>query len=221
MKAHFAIELENILQRTRVQGTRIAEAIERALSSFREGDTTRAEEVIQADKFIDQEEIRIEEECLKLLALYQPVASDLRALISVLKINTTLERMADFGCHMAERTINTARLPQPANDAVFDFVPMQKTVLSMIHDTLTVITRSDVDLAYSVIERDNTVDSMRREHRTRVQTTLHQYPNHAEYCLECHGLARDLERTADLCTDICEHIIYMRTARIIRHQEPH
>lgn len=221
MKAHFTIELENILQRIRIQGTRVAEAIESALSSFREGDTERAEEVIRADKFIDQEEIRIEEECLKLLALYQPVATDLRTLISVLKINTSLERMADFGCHMAERSLHTANLPQPPPDAIFDFAPMQKTVLSMIHDTLTVISRSDVDLAYSVIARDNTVDAMRREHRARAKTALHQHPDHADYFLECHGLARDLERAADLSTDICEHIIYMRTARIIRHQEEH
>lgn len=218
MKAHFTIESENLLQRLCRQGTRVAEAIGRALDSFNQGNTLLAKEIIRADKLIDEEEIRTEEECLKLLALYQPVAVDLRTIISVLKINTSLERMADFGCHMAERTLNTAQISLPPQNEVFDFAPMQKEVLSMIHDTLTVINRFDVDLAHIVIEKDNTVDAMRLEHRIHARTALHQYPEHADYFLECHGLARDLERTADLCTDICEHIIYMRTAHIIRHQ---
>lgn len=193
--------------------------IERALSSFAQNNVTMAEEVIRTDKLIDNEEIRTEEECLKLLALYQPVAVDLRTIITVLKINTSLERMADFGCHMAERTISTAQLPRPPKEVEFDFTPMQKNVLSMIHDTLIVINRFDVDLAHIVIEKDNSVDSMRYEHRVHARKALHQYPEHADYFLECHGLARDLERAADLCTDICEHIIYMRTARIVRHRD--
>ena len=81
-------------------------------------------------------QIRTEEECLKLLALYQPVAVGLRTIISVLKINTSLERMADFGCHMAKRTINTAQLPRPPKEVVFDFTPMKKIVLSIIHLSL-------------------------------------------------------------------------------------
>lgn len=218
MKAHFTIESEHLMQRLSLQGARVAEAVGRALESFSQGNTLLAKEVIRADKFIDEEEIRTEEECLKLLALYQPVAVDLRTIISVLKINTSLERMADFGCHMAERTINTAQLPLPPQEMVFNFAPMQKEVLSMIHDTLIVINRFDIDLAHIVIEKDNAVDAMRRDHKIHARTALRQYPEHADYFLECHGLARDLERTADLCTDICEHIIYMRTARIIRHQ---
>ena len=113
MKAHFTIESENLLQRLCRQGTRVAEAIGRALDSFNQGNTLLAKEIIRADKLIDEEEIRTEEECLKLLALYQPVAVDLRSIISVLKINTSLERMADFGCHMAERTLNTAQISLP------------------------------------------------------------------------------------------------------------
>ena len=87
----------------------------------------------------------------------------------------------------------------------------------MLLDTLTVISRSDVDVAYRVIEQDNTVDSMRSEHRNHVRQSLARCPHHADYFMDCHGLARDLERIADLCTDICEHIIYLRTASIIRH----
>lgn len=218
MKDHFIHELNNLLSRISIQGTRVAETIDRSICAFTQSDTEEAARIIEQDKFIDAEEIRIEEECLKLLALYQPVATDLRTLVSVLKINAALERMADFAVHMAERTINTATCTRPPASETADFSPMQKMVQRMLHDTLRVITRTDIDLAYKVIELDNAVNSLRREHRTHARTALNRTPGHADFFLECHGLARDLERTADLCTDICEYIIYMKTARIIRHE---
>ena len=217
MKNHFSKELSALLNRLNVQGTRVAEATERAFSAFASKDADAARTIIDCDKFIDREEICIEEECLKLLALYQPVAIDLRTLVSILKINTSLERMADFAAHMAERAIDISARACPPQEDIFDFAPMHKVVQSMLHDTLTVICRSDMDVAYRVIEQDNTVDTMRTEHRNHVRQALARCPMHADYLMDCHGLARDLERIADLCTDICEHIIYLRTASIVRH----
>lgn len=217
MKNHFTKELTTLLNRLNLQGSRVAEATDRAFQAFCNKDADTARSIIECDKFIDREEICIEEECLKLMALYQPVAIDLRTLVSILKINTSLERMADFAGHIAERAIDITAHAAPPHNEVFDFTPMHKVVQSMLHDTLTVISRSDVDVAYRVIEQDNTVDSMRSEHRNHVRQSLARCPHHADYFMDCHGLARDLERIADLCTDICEHIIYLRTASIIRH----
>ena len=217
MKNHFIKEQDTLLERLNLQGARVADAVQRAFHCFAEADASGAQEIIDSDRFIDREEICIEEECLKLLALYQPVATDLRRLVSILKINTALERMADFAAHMAERAIHTAALPSSERAEAFDFVPMHKIVQSMLHDTLIVIKRADVDTAYRVIEQDSTVDTMRTEHRAHVRNALIRHTKSADYLMDCHGLARDLERIADLCTDICEHIIYLRTASIIRH----
>lgn len=217
MKNHFINEQNTLTERLNLQGTRVADAVQRAFLSFNNEDCESAQSIIDSDKYIDREEICIEEECLKLLALYQPVATDLRRLVSVLKINTALERMADFACHMAERTLVLSACKELNDKLKFDFSPMHKLVQSMLHDTLTVIKRADVDIAYRVIEQDNAVDVMRAEHRTHVLMALEQHPHHADYFMSCHGMARDLERIADLCSDICEHIIYLRTATIIRH----
>lgn len=217
MKNHFINEQNTLTERLNLQGTRVADVVQRAFLSFNNADRESAQSIIDSDKFIDREEICIEEECLKLLALYQPVATDLRRLVSVLKINTALERMADFACHMAERTLVLIDCKGINDKLKFDFAPMHKLVQSMLHDTLTVIKRADVDVAYRVIEQDNAVDVMRAEHRTHVRMALEQHPHHADYFMSCHGMERDLERIADLCSDICEHIIYLRTATIIRH----
>lgn len=217
MKNHFINEQNTLLERLNLQGARVADAVQRAFLCFAEAEAPEAQEIIDSDRFIDREEICIEEECLKLLALYQPVATDLRRLVSILKINTALERMADFAAHMAERAIHSATLPPAERVETFDFAPMHKIVQGMLHDTLTAIKRAEVDTAYRVIEQDTIVDTMRSEHRDHVRHALIRHPEAADYLMECHGLARDLERIADLCTDICEHIIYLRTATIVRH----
>ena len=109
MKEHFIRELLRLQNLIAEQGGRVEQAITQALEAFNAGDAALAESVIAADSVIDAAEIRIEEECLKTLALYQPVASDLRTVAAILKINTALERMADFGSHIAERAQEISR----------------------------------------------------------------------------------------------------------------
>ena len=106
MKAHFTIESEHLLLRLSRQGAKVAEAIGQALDSFNRGNTLLAQEVIRADKLIDEEEIRTEEECLKLLALYQPVAVDLRTIISVLKISHRFITFSAPFCHTGSADLN-------------------------------------------------------------------------------------------------------------------
>ncbi len=194
-------------------------AIHESIRAFRTGDTELARRVIAHDNIIDCEEIRIEEECLKTLALYQPVAGDLRTVISYIKINTALERMADFAGHMAERTIDIATLQLPNNTELFDFEPMASQVQDMLLDTLHVIESGEILTAHKIIERDDSVDAMRGEHRTHARAAIAAYPDAAAYYIDCIGLARDLERIADLATDICLQIIYLRTGRINRHKK--
>jgi len=211
-------ELGNLRGLLCLQGANVQKAIEQAIQSFSTGDTALAQQVVSQDTVIDTEEIRIEEECLKTLALYQPVAGDLRTVISYIKINTSLERMADFACHMAERAINIARLSPLSEQELFDFTPMSSLVQDMLLNTLHIVDTGDFIMAHKVIEQDEAVDAMRNNHRSHAKASIISYPHAAEYYIDCIGLARDLERIADLATDICQQIIYLRTGLITRHK---
>ncbi|MDO5464485.1 MAG: phosphate signaling complex protein PhoU [Akkermansia sp.] len=218
MQNHFIKELSNLRCQLCQQGANVQKAIEQAIQSFSTGDSERAQQVIEQDKAIDLEEIRIEEECLKTLALYQPVAGDLRTVISYIKINTSLERMADFACHIAERAINITHHSRQSGQELFDFSPMASHVQDMLHNTLNIVDTGDFIMAHKVIEQDDAVDAMRNDHRSHAKAAIISNPIAAEYYLDCIGLARDLERIADLAADICQHIIYLRTGFITRHK---
>lgn len=217
MKNHFENELNQLRQLLCKQGLVVESAIRQAIQAFQSGDTEIAACVIENDSIIDLEENRIEVECLKVLALYQPVARDLRTVVSFIKINSSLERMADFACHMAERAMHVASLSLESNPEVFDFLPMENQVLEMLQKTLLVIESADESLAGNVLQLDDSVDAMRREHRMHARSAIASCPAFAEYFIDCIGLARDLERIADLSIDICQQIIYLQTGRIVRH----
>lgn len=217
MKEHFINELKQLSLRLCRQGDLVSQSIHQAIQAFQNADTELARRVIAHDTVIDTEEIRLEEECLKILALYQPVAGDLRTVVSCIKINASLERMADFAGHIAERAIHCAETAQSHPTEIFDFEPMEALVLCMLRDTLCAISQADSMPAHKVIEQDDAVDAMRNQHRAHARTAISCKPSEAEYFVDCIGLARDLERIADLCTDICQQIIYLRTGRITRH----
>ncbi len=218
MKEHFINELRRLFSLLCEQGQQVENLISQAISTFAHLDAEGAAALISKDAAIDAGELRIEEECLKVLALYQPVATDLRTVVAILKINTSLERMADFGVHIAERVTPIAR--QMLHDAPaepMDFTSMEQAVLSMLRDSLAALRHSDPALAYRVIDRDDEVDKARRDHSLAARAAIRQHPEQVDYYIDCTGISRDLERIADLATDICEHIIYLGTGRIVRH----
>lgn len=218
MKEHFTNELHRLILQIQAQGTLVRYSIQQALTAFQTADEQLARQIIAHDSVIDCEEIRLEEESLKLLALYQPVAVDLRVVISCIKINGSLERMADFACHIAERAIHRACVyPTPPPTASCDFTTMGQLVLSMLQDTLELIVSADIALAHTVIANDDTVDSLRNQHKAAARKALEEAQPNATYFIDCLGLARDLERIADLCIDICQQILYLRTGHIVRH----
>lgn len=219
MKEHFINEIQNLLKRICAQGDLVENMICRALDAFSRVDTDLATQVVEDDRDIDSTEIRLEEECLKILALYQPVATDLRTVIAILKINAALERMADFAVHIAKHTIAVERnaIDIPFAQRV-DFSEMQSLVLSMLRDSVDVMQHSDSVLACRVIERDGKVDSIRHQLVEFSRTAITRTPQASNYYLECIGVARDLERVGDLAVDICEHIVYLETGKIIRHR---
>lgn len=218
MKEHFINELKRLNSLISAQGRQVEQLIRQAIDSYADGNTELAQKTIADDAGIDAEEIRIEEECLKILALHQPVASDLRMVAAAFKINASLERMADFGAHIAERAERMHRSMAGSDTAKVDFSRMQQMVLSMLHETLEVIRLKDTVSAYGIIRNDDAVDKLHHQVLEECLRALRCRPEQAEYYVDCIGIARDLERIADIATDICEHVIYLETGKIIRHQ---
>ncbi len=217
MKEHFTKEINKLKKLVAKQATQVEVIIQRAIEAVDQLDEKLAESIVKSDKSVDEEEIRIEEECLKVLALYQPVATDLRVVISILKINTALERIADYGSHIAKRVPILATCGDCPDLEQVKFNKMESIVLGMLRDSILVMENSDTVLAYKVIERDDSVDQMHVDTTNLVGELVKRNSNNVCYYLQAQGVSRDLERIADLTCDICENIVYLETGRIIRH----
>lgn len=218
MKEHFIKELRQLLNLTCAQGGQVEKLLHQAIEAICHVDTELATNVISQDPVIDHEEIHIEEECLKVLALYQPVATDLRTIVAILKINTALERMADFGVHIAERVPEIAPYINSPTLEKIDFTAMEHATLSMLRGSLESMRHSDPVLAYSIIEQDDAVDQAHRDNVMRAHEGVSRFPDQSGYYLACIGISLALERIADMASHICEHVIYLETGKIIRHR---
>jgi phosphate transport system protein len=165
---------------------------------------------------IDQMEVDLEEDCLKLLALYQPVASDLRYIIAVLKINNDLERIADLAvniCERAEFLATQKNLPIP-----FDFTAMSEKTKSMVKRSLDALVNLDATLATEVRMCDDEVDDLHRDMYTKFEDEVRKNPQDIGILLHYLGVSRALERIADHATNIAEDVIYLSQGKIVRHQ---
>jgi phosphate transport system protein len=167
---------------------------------------------------IDRREVQLERECLRILALHQPVASDLRRVTAVLKINSDLERMADLALHIAKRVKKSARddspIPVPQG-----MEAMAMESLSQVHDCLDALTRSDCDLARRIIAGDRRFDILRRDIQNELKDLIRKDPDRLDSCLRLINTARNLERIADHATNIAEAVIYLKEGKIVRHDE--
>ena len=180
-------------------------------------DQALAERVEERDGEIDQREVEVEEECLRVLALYQPVAIDLRLIVAVLKINSDLERVGDLAvniAHKAAAVVNELTVAAP------DMLPdMAAKTQSMLHDSLDALVALDARLAASVCARDDEVDQLKRAIRLEVEDRIEINPRHLRPLLRLLAVSRNLERIADCATNIAEDVIYMVEGKIIRHSE--
>ena len=177
-----------------------------------------AQSVLSSDAAIDLEELHIEEECLKILALYQPLASDLRTVISILKMNVALERIADYGVHIAKRLPILSSVDDFEGLTRIDFISMSEAVLAMLRDSIKVMEKGDTLLAHKVLDRDDHIDDLHANNFKQISDLIKSKPVNVCYYLQAQGISRDLERIADLSCDICENIIYLQTGKIVRHR---
>jgi phosphate transport system protein len=172
--------------------------------------------LIEEDREIDQIEVDIEEECLKLLALHQPVAIDLRYIIAVIKINNDLERIGDLAVNIAERAAFLST--QKKLDLLFDFPGMAEKTQSMLKKSLDSLVNMDSALALEVCASDDEVDEMNREMFVRVQDRIRKDTNRLECLIHLLSASRHLEPVADCATNIAEDVVYMIDGQIVRHR---
>jgi phosphate transport system protein len=186
-----------------------------AAESVEQQDADLARQVIDGDALVDEAEIEVEEECLKILALYQPVAADLRLIVAVLKINNDLERIGDMAVNMARKALVIANAPPIG--IPFDLLSMADNTKAMLRDSLNCMVNLDVRLARDVCARDEEVDQQKRIVREQVEGLMQSDPDRIPLLSRVLAVSRNLERIADLATNIAEDVIYIVEGDIVRH----
>jgi phosphate transport system protein len=215
MSKHLDRDLEYLQRDLLTLAASVEEAIHMAIRALQRREPDPAEQVIAGDAQIDQEENHIEEECLKILALHQPVAVDLRRIASAMKINTELERMADLAEDIAERALHLARLPVvpiPEN-----LQHMTDLATSMVRQSLDAFVNLDPRHARRVCRLDNEVDRYNNEIIQELIKMMQESPTKVEAGLSLFSATRHLERIADHATNIAEDVVYLVEGTIIRH----
>lgn len=199
-------------------GSLVEQMICDSIKSLVERDDELAKKVIEEDDpKVDKLEIEIDENCINLLALYQPKASDLRTITMVMKINNDLERLGDHAVNIAERSLSL--MSKPPVKPLIDIPRMAQRAVDMVRDSLNAFTNSDPDLASDVRARDNMVDALRDQIVRELVTYMLGNPATLERSLELILIARDLERIADLATNIAEDVIFMVKGETVKHSQ--
>ena len=192
-------------------------SVSKALQALEQQDDVLARQVIEDDTNIDLMEVRIEEEGLKILALHQPVAVDLRRIVAVLKINNDLERIGDYAVNIAKRQLELSG--RPAYPQEFKLDTMCLRVNQLLRDSVDALIDMRADKARAVIEADREIDRMNREIVKRLEDILVAGGQMAPVMLQVFSVARSLERIGDHATNIAEDVIYMITGEIARHEQ--
>jgi phosphate transport system protein len=213
---HLQKDLEALKRRILEMGQIVAERARDALHALLHQDPAAARRVIQGDDAVDEREVAIEEEALKILALHQPVATDLRWVIAVLKVNSDLERVGDLAVNIAERAAYLAT--RPAIGVRLDFERMGEKALGMLNDCLRAIVDLDVALARRVIASDQEVDEMNKVMFVALQDRMVEDPTVIQRAIHYLSASRHLERIGDHATNIAEDVVFLVEGTVIRHQ---
>ncbi len=216
MSIHLRREVDRLKKQILTLSAHVEESVQKAVKSIADRDMRLAQLVVDQDLVIDQMEVDVEEECLKILALHQPVAIDLRFIIAVLKINNDLERIGDQAVNIAERALFlSSREPV---EMPFDFPKMSQLAQSMLHRALDALVNMDTVLAAEVCAADDELDEMNREMYAKVQQGILQHPDQIESLIHLLATSRQLERIGDHATNIAQDVIYMIKGQIVRHK---
>lgn len=216
MAKHLEKELERLKKLIYTLGARVNESLELAVKSFQDNDAELARKVIDGDVLIDNLEVEVEEECLKALALYQPVAIDLRFIIAVMKMNSDLERIGDLAADIAKNGISINKGTKPR--IPLNLHQMTYLAKAIVRKSLDSLLNIDTYLAREVLKDDEEIDGMKAEMKAEIVNALTRDPEHAETLITLLAATNRLERIGDHACNIAEDVIYMVEADIVRHQ---
>lgn len=216
MSIHMIRDMESLKKNLLSCGARVEQAIEKSIIALKDRKPDLAREVIEGDAEIDRWEVEVEEACLKILALHQPVADDLRFVASVMKANNDLERIADYAVNIGERARFLASkepIPVPAQ-----LWTMTRTTLEMVSGCLDAFVQRDAEAARAVCAQDDVVDDANVEMIHELRNMMEQDVDTIARALHLFSASRYIERIADLATNIAEDVVYMVEGEIIRHR---
>jgi len=216
MDTHFQKELERLKEHLLKMATLVEEAISDSIQSLVKRDSDLAQKTFAREDQINAMEIEIEDMCLKLLALRQPMAIDLRFITSAMKIITDLERMGDQAVNIAERALSVNK--EPPLKPYIDIPRMAEISMSMVRDVLDSCVRRDPKLARSVCERDDLVDGLNDQVFRELLTFMISDPGTIQRAVHLMIISRCLERISDHATNIAEDVIFMVDALVIKHR---
>jgi phosphate transport system protein len=216
---HFQEELEQLKTRLLEMGGLAEERVRAAIRALVARDDESVDHVLMGDQPINELHMEVDGRCFKLLALRQPMAIDLRAIMSAIKINTDLERVGDLAVNIAEAARRYLRHP-PVKELI-DIPRMADIAQSMLRDALDSYVRRDTALAEHVLNEDDVLDSLKTQVFRELLTFMLQSPSTIEPALDLILVSRHLERIGDHATNIAEDVIFMVSARDVRHHAPH
>lgn len=214
MSQQFDHELANLRREFTAHATTCFEALERAHQALRARDAALAKQVIEDDDKVDEEEVRIEHECIRLITLYNPVAADIRLLITMLKLNGDLERIADHAANICKQTRKIIRHDGAVPEHL---LALSERVRSASRDVFQAFLDRDVAAARAVLEGDAKVDKLDHTVRHEVHDMLDHENAEVASMLCAYRISRELERVGDRLANMAEDTIYLITGEIIRH----
>lgn len=209
-------DLDNLHRLLLTMCARVEEMIHAAVDALHHPNYDRAKQIMASDDEVDRMDVVIEEECLKLLALHQPVAIDLRRITTVLKIGAELERVADLGVSIAERACGIVSCPEILVPE--DMKLMSRQALDMLHRSIDAYVHLDVRTARDVCSQDESIDNLNRIIIEELTDLMRTKPNLVEPALHLFSASRQIERIADHATNIAEDVVYLVQGEIIRHR---
>ena len=216
MREHLAQEIVRLKRMVGDLAAQVEHAVQQAVEAAQQADETLARRVIERDDAIDREEIMIEEECLKILALHQPVAGDLRYIVTFLKVNNELERIGDLAVNIAKQVLHQLDFGVFPEEKI-DFAPQMEIARQMLKAALDALVARNCLEANETIRMDDRIDELNREVIERSEELIKQHPELAEYYISVIFISRHLERIGDCTTNICEDVIYLELGKIVRH----
>ncbi len=218
MSLHLQRDLEKLKKEILKLGTMVESAINNAILALNNREMLYVDEVLRLEDHINEMEVKIEEDCLKILALHQPVAGDLRFIVVSLKVNNDLERMGDFAKNIAKRARELMQeepistLPEFVNE-------LPNLVRTMVRNSLDALVKLDVSLAREVIAMDDKVDEINRAMYQEVTRVAKENASKTGVAISLLSTSRYMERIGDLSTNIAEDVIFMVEGRVIRHDD--